>query len=263
MKAGLSRGAAAAEVVRLPRAVVGHAGDLQRLGLVGHGAHRVRRGGDHHDVDAVVGDEVAGDGRGAVGVGLRVLDDDLDRVDEAVAAHDAVLDGGLPLLDEPLVGLAEGRERSGERADEADLDRAAVACVGRAAAAVVAAAAARGEHAPEPARGAQGDARHAGRLEEVATRDGRPDALRRLAGLAVLRTHTASLRGPSAPPPSVGDAGGRDPPDGLLVSDATNGCSSGSLPHPSRACQRRLVRSAPPPWLVHHTDVPSHDTGII
>ena len=231
---GLVGRGAAAEEVRLPRAVVGDAGHLQSFRLVGDRVHRVRRGGDLDDVDAVVGDEVAGDGGGAVRVGLGVLDDDVDRVDLAVTALDAVLGGSLPLLHQPLVGLAEGGEVAGQRADEADLDGAArrTAAAARAAAR---AAAARGEDAAEAAGRSHCDAGDTGRLEEVATSEGRLDAVRRPTGL-VLRTHTASLRGQAAPPPSLDDVSGRGPPDGLLFSGATNGCRL--LPHPAHSCAR-------------------------
>ena len=144
---GLVGRGAAAEVVGLPRAVVGDAGDAERLGLVGDRVDRVGRRGDHHDVDAVVGDEVAGDRGRAVRVGLRVLHDELDRVRLPVAALEAVLDGGLPLLDAERVGLAERRQRAGERRDEADLDRAAAAA---AAAAATAAAAGGASTLPPP-----------------------------------------------------------------------------------------------------------------
>ena len=147
-----------------------------------------------------------------------------------VAALDAVRHSLVPLLDQPLVGLAERGERTGERADEADLDGAAVA---RAAAArVVAAAAAGGQHAAEPAGGAQGEARDAGRLEKVATRERRPHDRLRGFGCLLLRTHTASLCGPSASPPSRGDAGGTGPPDGLLVLDLLERLFVSLLPQP-------------------------------
>ena len=41
----------------------------------------------------------------------------------------------------------------------------------------------------------------------------------------------------------------RDPPDGLLVSDCSNGCSYRRLPQPARACQRSVTGVLPPPRL--------------
>ena len=182
----LERRHAATRVVGLERTVVGHARRAQRLRLVGHRVHGVRRGGHHHDVDAVVGDEVAGHRGGAVGVGLRVLDDDLDGMRLAVAALDAALDGGVPLVDAELVGLAERGQRAGQRRDEADLDRAAGA--GAAAAAAIVAAAAGGDGAAHGAAQANGGAGDPSHLEEVAP-----------AELVVPISHPHSLPGTESP----------------------------------------------------------------
>jgi hypothetical protein len=95
----------------------------------------------------------------------------------AVAALDAVLHGGLPLLGNPLVGLTERGEIAGERADETHLDGAALAV------AAAAAAATSGQHAAGSAD-AQRRAGHSGHLEEIAPRDrgpADPGAFRRFA----------------------------------------------------------------------------------
>ena len=87
---------------------LGFAGGRDRVGGLG-------RRGDEDEIDLVVDDEFLGDLGCAVRVGLAVLDHDL-----VVEAH---LLGGLEEVDrDECVGLAEGGERSGLRADVAQFD---------------------------------------------------------------------------------------------------------------------------------------------
>ncbi len=58
----------------------------------------------------------------AVGVGLAVLVDDLDRV-QGVADLDPILEGRTDAIEDELVSLAKAGQRTSLRADEADLDR--------------------------------------------------------------------------------------------------------------------------------------------
>ena len=82
----------------------------------------------HH---AVVQDGVAGDLRGAVGVGLAVVDLGGDLVLLAVAADDAVFPGVLvEPVELPLAGRAEGGHGAGHGDDVAGLDLAALFGVG-------------------------------------------------------------------------------------------------------------------------------------
>ena len=78
-----------------------------------------------HEVDLGVVDQVGGDLRGPVGVGLAVDHLDVERVLLAVTQDEAVTDRVSPLADAEVAGQPEGREYSGERVDETDLDLAA------------------------------------------------------------------------------------------------------------------------------------------
>ena len=86
----------------------------------------LRRRGDQHQVDLVVDDQLLGDLGGAVRIGLAVLDDDLDRA-RGVADLEAALGRLAELAEDEVVGLGEGGERPGLRADVAELDRS---CLG-------------------------------------------------------------------------------------------------------------------------------------
>jgi hypothetical protein len=72
-------------------------------------------------VDLGAGDQVAGDGGGPVGVGLAVLDQDLDRVGGA-ADPQPVLEGRPDAVQDEGVGLAEAGQGPGLGADVAELD---------------------------------------------------------------------------------------------------------------------------------------------
>jgi len=122
---GIGRVAVPPEEVGLHRRVHGQAGSLQRFALVGHRVDRVRGRGRQDEVALVLGDEVAGHLRRAVGVGLAVFDHYVDRVVLAVAAHQTVGDELAPALGAVLPCYAEIGERPGEGIDEAHLDLAA------------------------------------------------------------------------------------------------------------------------------------------
>ena len=102
-----------ANEIRLPRRNGRDHGDF--LGLTGRrdrvGCFR-RRGHEHH-VDLVVQDELFGDFGSAVGVGLAVLDDDFK----------IPTDGGIhKAIDDKAIRLGKCRQRTGLRADIAQLD---------------------------------------------------------------------------------------------------------------------------------------------
>jgi hypothetical protein len=119
----LGRIAFAAEEIRLPRRVGGDARHLVDLAGVGDRVHGVRRMCDHHQVDLAGVDQFVRHFGGAVGIGLAVLDDDLDRVG-LVADLDAVGDRLLELAQHEAVRLGEDRERTGRRRHQSDLDGA-------------------------------------------------------------------------------------------------------------------------------------------
>ena len=112
----------AADEIGLPRRHRRDAGHLLDLALGGDRVGGLGRRGDQHQVDLVVDDQLLGDRRGAVRVGLAVLDRHLDRIGLA-ADFQAVLDRRQEALDDEIVGFGEGGERSGARADIAELDR--------------------------------------------------------------------------------------------------------------------------------------------
>ncbi|MDT4840122.1 hypothetical protein FQZ97_739340 [compost metagenome] len=117
----LRRIAAAGEEPRLPRRDGGDARHLVDLALVGHRVGGFRGGRHQHQVDAVGEDQLAGHLRRAVGVGLAVLDDDLQAVGLA-GDVDAVLQQLADAVDDEAVGGGERRQRAGLRADVADAD---------------------------------------------------------------------------------------------------------------------------------------------
>ena len=112
-----------AQIVRLPRRVVGQHGDLVvRAGLDdGHG--RVGRLGDAHQLHAVLHDQLLGDGRRRVRVRLGVAVEDLDRVRRATDRN-ARRERLAQRVEHERVGLAERRQRARLRRHVADLDRA-------------------------------------------------------------------------------------------------------------------------------------------
>ena len=106
----------------LPRRHGGDARHLLDLALRADRVGGLGRRGDQHQVDLVADDQLLGDLGGAVGIGLAVLDDHLDRT-RGVADLDAALHGLAELAEHEIVGLGEGGERPGLRADVAELDR--------------------------------------------------------------------------------------------------------------------------------------------
>ncbi|MNR09338.1 hypothetical protein D3C85_1255340 [compost metagenome] len=117
----LLRLAAPGKEPRLPRSHRGDARNLVDFALVGNrvGGFRGRR--HQHQVDLIRQDQLARHFRRAVGVGLAVLDDDLQAI--GLAGHgDRVLQDLLERLDDVVVGCRKGRQRPGLRADIAELD---------------------------------------------------------------------------------------------------------------------------------------------
>ena len=118
----LGRIALAAEEPGLPRHDARNARQLVELARIAHRIRGLRCACGEHQRDLVLEDQVVGDLACAVRVGLAVLQHDLHRVLLAADA-DAVLEGRLHLVDDPLVRFAEGRERPRLRRHVADLDR--------------------------------------------------------------------------------------------------------------------------------------------
>ncbi|MNF60731.1 hypothetical protein D3C84_423530 [compost metagenome] len=117
----LLRLAATGKEPRLPRRHRGDARDFVDFALVGHrvGGFRGRR--HQHQIDLVRENQLARHFRRAVGVGLAVLDDDLQAI--GLAGHgDRVLQDLLERLDDVVVGCRKGRQRPGLRADITELD---------------------------------------------------------------------------------------------------------------------------------------------
>jgi hypothetical protein len=110
----------AADEVGLPRR---HARDAGRVFDLAHGRHRIGGLGcrcDQHQIDLVGHDQLARHVGGAIGIGLAVLDHDLDRI-AVVADLEAAAHRVGEIRDHEIVGLGEGRERPGLRADIAEL----------------------------------------------------------------------------------------------------------------------------------------------
>src|SRR5579859_1938680 len=114
---------AAAEVPGLPRLHGRDLRDARRLARVGDRVVHLGRRRRQHEVDLAAVDqglrELAGTGR----IGLRVLLDDRDRIGLA-ADLDALRQRLAELADDPRIRLAERAERAGQRAEEADPERA-------------------------------------------------------------------------------------------------------------------------------------------
>ena len=106
----------------LPRRERGDARDFLDLALGANGIGGLRRISDQHQVDLVLHDEVFRDLRRTVRIRLTVLENDFDRA-RRVADLDPALGRLLELTEHELVCGRERRERSGRRADVADLDR--------------------------------------------------------------------------------------------------------------------------------------------
>ena len=89
----LLRIAAAAEEIGLQRRVVGQAGHAGEFRLVGDRIDSFRRGAGGDDVDLFLQDQVLGDFRGAVRIGLAVAQHDFQRMRRAADGH---LSAGRP-----------------------------------------------------------------------------------------------------------------------------------------------------------------------
>src|SRR5690606_37772720 len=106
---------------RLPGGDRGDVRDAVGLALVGHRVGGVRGGRAEDHVHLVAVDQLTGDLGGPVGVGLGVLDDDLDPALPA-ARGEAVPQRFGDLLDHEVVGAGEAGQRAGLRADVTDLE---------------------------------------------------------------------------------------------------------------------------------------------
>src|SRR5262249_54430995 len=104
-----------------PRIVGGDAWNAGELALVRDRNDSVAGRRADHDVDLVAVDELRGDFRRPVGVRLAVAIDDLDRMLLA-RDGDAWRQNLAGFGEHPLIGLAEGGDRPGSRANHSDLD---------------------------------------------------------------------------------------------------------------------------------------------
>ena len=106
----------------LPRGLGRDARHLLDLALGADGIGGLRRRGHEHQVDLVTNDQLLGDLGGTVRVRLAVLDDHLDRTGRA-AHPQAAFHRLAELPEHEVVGLGERGQRTGLRADVAELDR--------------------------------------------------------------------------------------------------------------------------------------------
>ena len=111
----------AANEIGLPGRNGRDARDFLDLALRRHRIGGLGRRGHRHQVDLVADDQVLGDFGRTIGIGLAVADDDLDRVSLA-ADLQTVLHTVEKGLDDEIVRLAKRGERTGLRADEAELE---------------------------------------------------------------------------------------------------------------------------------------------
>ena len=84
----------------------------------------------NNKINLVLVDEFAGDFRGAVRIGLRVLDDDFDLDRFAIVGSFCSMASLMPATNK-ILRFAEPGERTGERRDEADLEGARSAAKAR------------------------------------------------------------------------------------------------------------------------------------
>ena len=117
----LCRVTATAEEIWLPGAIGGDAGNLVQLRLIRHRVGGIGCRGGHQQVDLVIGDQFGRDFRCAVGIGLRILGDNLDGNFFAVVL-DAIGEGLLDAVENIAAGFTEAGDGTGLRADEADLE---------------------------------------------------------------------------------------------------------------------------------------------
>jgi hypothetical protein len=111
----------AAEEEIFPWIVSGDAGHAGELALISNRNDRVAGGRADHHVDLVTVDELRRDFRCTVRVRLAVAVENFHRMLFA-GDRDAIGQGLFDLGNHPLIGFAECSNRSGLRADHADLD---------------------------------------------------------------------------------------------------------------------------------------------
>ena len=117
----LGRIALAAKEIRLPRRIGGNAGHFIDLALIGHWVDGVRRMRGHHEVNLAGEDQLIRNFGGAIGIGLTVLNDNVNRMGLAANLY-ACADSFLEFREDEGVGLRKNREWSCRRGHQADLD---------------------------------------------------------------------------------------------------------------------------------------------
>jgi hypothetical protein len=118
----LTRLRTATEVPRFPGNDRADARNARGLARIGDGVDRLGRRGRQHDVDAAAVDEIFRERTRARRIRLRVAIEDLDGV-RLPADREPFTERLANELEHVRVAFAETGERSGARADEADLDR--------------------------------------------------------------------------------------------------------------------------------------------
>src|SRR5215213_5315637 len=240
--------ALAAEEVRLPGGDAGDGGHAVGLGLVGHRVGRLRGAGGQNQVDLGAGDEVAGHGRGPVGVRLAVLDQDLDRMGGA-ADLQAVLECRADAVQDEGVGLAEAGQGPRLGADVAELDGPALgAAAGPAALLLVVLA---GGQQGRERQGGPGQAQEAAPVEPARPEQVVERGMHRLVGHGYLLVgtpadgHGAAVAAPGGRPAWAAPSRARSSPTPALrgrpVSWPAHSSAARSRSVPARPRAARLV----------------------